>query len=198
MKTFMTTTAIALFIASTAAAQDFKATEYRSTFASGALQFSLGTVEGELETIATGATVANYSIGALENFVYTELEYNRAVSTLALTLEYGVFAELDSRFAAYGTAAVSYITPTASLGSGDFYVAPTLGVSYAALDNLSIFGDVTYTWNASNSWAREGGAVEVGVAYSLTDNFSVIPSLVRTFDTGANTTNVKIETVFRF
>jgi opacity protein-like surface antigen len=198
MKIFMITTALVALMSTAAVAQDFKATEFVTTARSGAFEFSIGTVDGEVNTFTTGATVAEYNLGRFETSVYTSLTYGRLTDTLDLTVEYNAQTALYDRWTAYGTAALSYVTPTGNLSAGDFFVAPTLGVAYAASDNASIFGDVTYTWNASNSWNRAGGAIELGLDYALNERVSVIPSLVRTFDTGADATNFKLEVSFSF
>jgi opacity protein-like surface antigen len=198
MKKIMFASALVALMATTAAAEDFKATEFVTTARSGALEFSVGTVDGEVSTFTTGATVAEYTLGRFETNVYTSLTYGRLTDTLDLTLEYNAQTALNDRWTAYGTAAVSYVTPTGDLGAGDIFVAPTLGVSYSANDKLDVFGDVTYAWNASNNWSRTGGALEVGVDYAINERVSVTPSLVRTFDTGADATNFKLEVGFRF
>jgi opacity protein-like surface antigen len=198
MKTFMITAVAAALMSTAAIAEDFSATEFVTTARSGALEFSIGTVDGDVSTFTTGATVAEYTLGRFETNVYTSLTYGRLTDTLDLTLEYNAQTALNDRWTAYGTAALSYVTPTGDLGAGDVFVAPTLGVSYAANDKLDVFGDVTYAWNASNNWNRTGGAFEIGVDYAINERVSVTPSLVRTFDTAADATNFKLEVGFRF
>jgi opacity protein-like surface antigen len=198
MKTFMFTTALVALMSTAAVAEDFKATEFVTTARSGALEFSIGTVDGDVSTFTTGATVAAYTLGRFETNVYTSLTYGRLTDTLDLTVEYNAQTALNDRWTAYGTAALSYVTSTGDLGAGDIFAAPTLGVSYAASDRVNIFGDVTYAWNASNNWSRNGGALEIGVDYALNDRVSITPSLIRTFDTGSDATNFKLEVGFSF
>ncbi len=198
MKTLMITSVFVALTSTTVMAADFAATEFVTTARSGALEFSIGTVDGKTSTFTTGATVAEYTLGRFETNVYTSLSYGRLTDTLDLTLEYNAQTALDSRWTVYGTAAVSYVTPTGNLGAGDIFVAPTLGAFYTVTDRLGLFGDVAYTWNTSNNWARSGGAVEVGLDYSLNDRVAITPSLVRTFNTGADATNFKLEVGFSF
>ena len=198
MKTFMITAVAAAIMSTAAIAQDFKATEFVTTARSGALEFSIGTVDGDVSTFTTGATVAEYTLGRFDTNVYTSLTYGRLTDTLDLTVEYNAQTALNDRWTAYGTAALSYVAATGDLGAGDFFVAPTLGVSYAVNDRADVFGDVTYAWNASNDWARTGGALEIGVDYALNERVSVTPSLVKTFNTGADATNFKLEVGFSF
>lgn len=198
MKTFMFTTALVAIMSTAAFAEDFKATELVTTARSGALEFSIGTVDGDLSTFTTGATIAEYTVGRFETNVYTSLTYGRLTDTLDLTVEYNAQTALNDRWTAYGTAALSYVTPTGDFGTGEVFARPTVGFSYAASDRANIFGDVTYVWNASNNWSRNGGALEIGVDYALNDRVSVTPSLIRTFDTGADATNFKLEVAFSF
>jgi hypothetical protein len=199
MKRFMTIIATAIFATTaTASANDFKATEFVATAYSGALEFSLGTVDGELNTITTGATIAEYQLGQFDTLVYTSLEYGRLSNTLDLSLEYKAQTEIAPALILYGSTTVSYVAPTTDLSAGDVFVAPKLGVAYAATDSVGLFGDVEYSWNASNSWTRSGGVLEVGLDYNVSDSIVITPSVLRTFDTAADTTNFKLELGLRF
>jgi hypothetical protein len=200
MKNLMILSTVATFFAaaSMTTAKDFNDTEVVTTLRSGALEFSVGTVDGQLNTITTGATVASYTLGRFDTDTVVSLTYGRFADTFDFTLEYNVSTIIAPQWTAYGTAAVSYVTPTIDLSAGDVYVAPTLGVSYAVTDRLSVFTDVTYTWNVSNDWAATGGALELGVIYAVTDRVSVTPSLIRTFDTGMDSTNAKLEVALSF
>jgi hypothetical protein len=198
MKTLMIATAFVASLATASFADDFKANEFIVTAQSGNLELSLGTVDGQLSTIETGATIAQYTLGRFDTGVYTSIAYGRLDDTLALNLEYNLSTALTNDLTAYGTAAVSYVTATGDLGGGDVFVAPTVGLEYAVNGRVGVFGDVTYAWNASDSWTRTGGAVELGATFALTDIATITPSVVRTFDTGADATNLKLEVGFRF
>ena len=197
MKTLMLSTALVLAV-SVAFAADFDANEVVVSAQSGGLEFSLGTVDGELNSVATTATFANYQLGRFDTSVDATVSYGRLDETLGVELEYNLSTDLNAQVELYGTAAVAYTAPTSDLGNGEVSVAPTLGAAYSINETLSAFGDVTYSWNVSNEWAREGGAVEVGVDYQVAQNVDITPSLVRTFDTGADTTNMKLELGLRF
>lgn len=197
MKTLMLSTALVL-AASVAFAADFESNEVVVSAQSGGLEFSLGTVDGELTSVATTGTFANYQLGRFDTSVDATVAYGRADETLGVELAYNLSTDLNDRVELYGTAAVAYTAPTSDLGNGEVSVAPTLGAAYSINETLSAFGDVTYSWTATNDWAREGGAVEVGVDYQVAQNVTVTPSLVRTFDTGADATNLKMELGFRF
>lgn len=197
MKTIMLTTALVL--ASTAAfAGDFDANEVVLSAQSGGLKFALGTVEGDLTSVATTANFANYQLGIFESSADATVTYGRVTDTLSAKLAYNLSTDLNDATSLYGTAAVAYTAPTADLTDGDVTVAPTVGVSYAATESLSVFGDVTYTWNATNDWDAEGGSFAVGADYAVSETVSVTPSVIRSFNTGADATNLKLEATLRF
>jgi hypothetical protein len=197
MKKILLATAV-VFAGTAAMAGNFDANEVNTTVNSGVLSFSLGTVGGELSTVETSATVASYALGRFDTTTEVGLTYGRLSDTLDLSVAYNLSTALNPSLTAYGTAEVSYVAPTADLGAGDAFFGPTVGLTYVASDKVDIFGEVSYAWNMSNSWASQGGAVEVGVDYSLTEQVSVTPSLVRTFNTGADETNAKLGLTFNF
>jgi opacity protein-like surface antigen len=198
MKTFMITTAAIAVLSTSALAADFDSNEFVVTAQSGGLELSLGTVDGDLSSVSTTGTFANYALGRFETSVDATLTYGRLDNTLGLELGYNMSTDLNDKVGVYGSAAVAYVAPTADLGAGDVFVAPTLGATYAVSETFGAFADVTYDWNASNDWTGTGGAVEVGVNYAVAQNVTLTPSLVRTFDTAVNETNLKLEVGFSF
>jgi hypothetical protein len=94
--------------------------------------------------------------------------------------------------------ATSYIALTNDLSGGKTIVSPTVGVSYAATDTISLFSDVSYGWAASNDFADMGGTVEAGVVVAVTDTVDVGVSAVRSFATTANETQAALEVTFNF
>ena len=200
MKNILMTSMLLGLLATAAVAQtapaveDFDANEFIATAKSGNLEFSLGTVDGELSTVKTGAYVAAWTLGAdIDTNVYTALTYDRLDETLAASAELNVQKALNQLFAVYGSAELSYVAPTADLDAGDTFVTPTVGAKYTFADGADVFAEVAYDWNVSNDWAQAGGAAEVGVDYFVTDRIAITPSLVRTFDTDADATNLKVE-----
>ena len=200
MKNILMTSMLLGLLATAAVAQtapaveDFDANEFIATAKSGNLEFSLGTVDGELSTVKTGAYVAAWTLGAdIDTNVYTALTYDRLDETLAASAELNVQKALNQLFAVYGSAELSYVAPTADLDAGDTFVTPTVGAKYTFADGADVFAEVAYDWNVSNDWAQAGGAAEVGVDYFVTDRIAITPSLVRTFDTDTDATNLKVE-----
>lgn len=198
MKITIFTALTAVFLASTAVAQDFQANEYNLTAQSGVLSFSAGIVDDDLATFEAGALVNTHQLGMFTGAIYTYGEYNRVTDELGFGVDYSLATQPVENLTIYGIAGLEYVSPANDLSGGDFFVTPTLGTSYAFTSSFSAFGEVGYTWNASNSWSQNGGLVEVGVVYDVTDNVSVMPSLTRTFDTGADATNFSMEVVLSF
>lgn len=198
MKTFVLATAI-VFGATTAMAGNFDANELVTTFKSGKMELSLGAVDGKLNTVSTSVTdIAAYNLGRFDASLDLGLTYGRLDETLGVAATYNVSTALSPLANLYGSAELAYIAPTAKLSDGDVFATPTLGASYKVTDSVTAFGEVSYTWNASNKWAKTGGALELGADIFVADKVSIAPSLVRTFDTGSDSTNLKLEATFRF
>jgi hypothetical protein len=185
-------------MSTSALAENFEANEFITTARSGAFEFSIETIDGEITAFKTGATVFEYTFGSFDAYLYSSLTYGRFTDTLNLTFEYNLKTEIDSRWILYGTTAISYVTPTISLSNGDVFFIPTIGISYALNDNFDVFGDITYSWNVSNDWNYQDGLIEIGIDYALNDRVSITPSIIRTFNTSMDTTNFRFEVGFNF
>lgn len=184
--------------ASTASADNFKNNTFSVSAVSGALGFTLDGNKDGLTEAEVSAGVLAYSIGSFDTDVSVAFKYNLDSNTIGLRGEYGIGTEIANGFAMYGVAAVEYATTAGDLGTGDFLLDPTLGVAYHVTDRVSMFGEVGYTWDMSNSFNKLGGSAEVGVVFLATDAVSIIPSISREFDTGNNDYNLNIGVVFAF
>jgi hypothetical protein len=71
-------------------------------------------------------------------------------------------------------------------------------VSYAITDRVGVFAEVGYAWELNKTKTDRGGYVEVGVPFALTDNAFVIPSVSRSFRTGANETTAHLNLTLQF
>jgi hypothetical protein len=63
-----------------------------------------------------------------------------------------------------------------------------------------VFGEVDYSFNASEDFADLGGIVQVGLDVALSDMVAVRPSVMRGFDTDGlgDDTQAAVEVVFSF
>ena len=65
---------------------------------------------------------------------------------------------------------------------GDVLVTPNANLTFYATDNLAVFGEVGYTWDATNDWTRQGGYTELGVDIAASDSISIVSSVIKPFD----------------
>lgn len=182
-----------------AVAADFDNTQLAVVAESGALAFKLeGNQANGYTNMEVRAEVLSYSMGKnVDSTLDVFVGHNRVFDQMTAGAEYTV-VYAPNAWSVYGSAELAYTARSNDLSGGDVFVTPTAGVSYVFAEKFTGFGEVSYSWNASNSWAKQGGALELGVDYAIKPNWFVTPSLVRTFDTGADSTQLRIETRFAF
>jgi hypothetical protein len=73
-----------------------------------------------------------------------------------------------------------------------------VGANYVVAEKLSVFTEVSYDFNASQDWTQQGGEATLGLDYAVNDSLSVRPSIVRSFDTGADETNLNVALALSF
>ena len=189
---------LGLMSASVASADDFDNSAYSLVMTSGNLEFTLdGTVNDDITDITTGAYFLDHKLGSFDSVVFASLGYDRLNDELDLGVEYRVSRDF-SMFSVYGDLSAEYRTPTVDLSAGDVFVGPTVGASYTINSILDVFAEASYEWNASDDWMKQGGLIEAGVDFVITPSLAVTPSITRTFDTGNDHTQFKIETTLRF
>jgi hypothetical protein len=188
-----------LAFAPTANASDnFNNNTLSFTAVSGALDFTLDANRNGLTEAEVGAVVFRHSLGGFDADVRAALRYNLDSGDIALRGEYGIGGEVATNVVVYGVAAVEYVTSQTNLRGGDFHFNPSVGAAYHFTDRVALFGEVGYTWDISNSWNSLGGYVEVGVPFSVTNNLTVTPSVVRQFHTGDNSYQLNLGVAFTF
>ena len=194
------TTAVAMMFASAAVAEgnrDFRNNTFELIGASGAMDFTLrGDGDGFTEA-EVGATFFSYSVGALDADIRAAFRTDLN-GEIGLRGEYILGSEVQPDFTLYGIAAIEYVTRPRDLGNGDFLFDPTVGALYRFNETVALFGEVSYTWNMSDSFGRRGGLVEVGLPLSLNHAVTLTPSVTRTFDTGRDATNLNLSMAFVF
>lgn len=188
----------ALTFATAASADNFKNNTFSVTAISGALDFTLDGDKDGLTDAEAGIVFLPHSLGSVDADVRVAFAYSLDSSTIGIRGEYGVGSTVAGNLDVYGVAAVEYVTTASDLGTGDFLLDPSIGVAYHVTDRVSVFAEVGYTWDMSNSFNRLGGYAEVGVPFGVTDNITVTPSIFREFDTGNNDYNFNLGVVFNF
>jgi outer membrane protein W len=190
---------LAATVSTAALANDFENMNFSVTAQSGAIAF---TMRGDQTTGYTSMEVRGQALNyTMDENINSTLDlfvgHNRFLDQMTVGTEY-TMTYMPGVVGMYGAAELAYTAATADLSSGDFFVTPTVGVAYQINRSFTMFSEVSYTWNASNSWSRQGGAVELGVDYIVNDRWTVSPSLVRTFNTNSDNTQLHISTQFKF
>lgn len=199
MKKLFFSTAIFLAIFGTAViAEDFDTTSFTVEVVSGDLDFTVdGDVDG-FNQLEVGLTSLDHSYGIVDANVRLSFGTDLvAADTVFFRGEYNAYAFVDESLTLYGIMGVQYTTDT-SFEDGIWTIDPSAGAQYQITDEVAIFGEVGYTWDASNDMESLGGYVEAGLPFGLTDSVTLTPSIVRTFDTAVDETNVNIELSFQF
>ena len=201
----MKTTIIAAFaaIALTASAafaeslapvsENFDNTVVSVTANVGNYSFSIeGTKDTGFTQLGASAEVLAYTMGdSVSNTLDVYATWYHSDDQVGLGADYTVTYTADA-LAVYGVANVEYVAVEGDLNDGDFFTAPTLGASYQLTDAVGAYTEVSYAWNASDDFAKVGGAVELGTNIALADNVALTPALVRTFDTANDTTQLHV------
>lgn len=191
--------ALSATVSTSALANDFDNTNFSVTAQSGVLAF---TIDGDQTTGYTNmeirSQVLTYSMGEnIDSTLDLFVGHNRMLDEMTAGAEY-TMTYMPGSMAVYGSAQLEYSAATNDLSNGNVFVTPTFGTSYRLDHNFTVFSEVSYTWDASNNWNTRGGTLEVGVNYAVTDAWTITPSLVRTFDTVNDETQLHIATRFVF
>ena len=206
MKTLVIAAVAALGFAGAASAEDFTDTAVTATVAFDAYEVSItGSVDNDFNVsedfaLTGSADILDHTVGAWDANVEMTVGYANVADEDLI----GVAAayQLEQTVGAFTSTAeveVSYLALADDLSNGETFVTPTLGLAFAATDTLDVFGEVSYDWQASDDFARLGGAVEAGVVVALSDTVDVSGSVIRDFDTGATeTTQAALEVTFNF
>lgn len=200
MKTTMIAlAAVAALTTSVAFAEDFNNTVVSVTAESGALSFKLqGDQLNGYTNLEVRGEVLTYSMGEnIDSTLDLFVGHNRVFDEMTVGAEYTV-TYAPNAWAVYGSAEVAYTATTSDLSNGDVFVTPTVGTSYVFAEKFTAFGELGYTWNASESWAREGGTAEVGVDYAITPDWFVTPSVVHSFDRQGRDDETQLHIATRF
>lgn len=190
MKSVIMASIAAATLATSAMAADFDNNTVNLELYRDNLVFGVETTAGEATALSVDVLVLPHAVLGATADVSFGAAYGIETQDVTLSTAYNVSKEFNA-VTAYGSLEAAYAINTGA-SNGDWAVTPTLGASYAVNEQLSAFGEVSYTWDASNDWAREGGVLEVGATYDIQDGLYVRPSVTRTFDTADNETNLAL------
>ena len=183
-------------LATGAFAADFDNNGVDLKFTNGGLQFDVNTSNGELDSAGVGVTVLKGELAGFRTGVDAKLSYALESETIAASAAYtaaGDYGPVNVNTSLKGVYTVEH-----DGGDGVVTFEPSVNAGYVFSDRAEVFTEVGYTWNTADSWAQEGGYVQVGVDYAVSETVSLKPSLISTFDTDANETNANLEVALAF
>lgn len=200
MKSTILALSVLAFGATAAMAEDFKNNTFGVTVTSGMVDFNIDAGEDGLTNLEVGLTGFDHNIGAAAANVRFALGTSLdAANDVYLRGEYNVTYQLAEKTSLYGSAAVEYATNT-KLDDGNLFADPSVGVYHQVTDKVAVFGEVGYTWDISEDWARQGGYAEVGMPVVVAQNVVLTPSVVYTFDAPAteDAANLNLDLAIKF
>jgi hypothetical protein len=195
MKTVFVAAAAMAVSATVASANDFDNTGVTLTAETGKLEFVVeGTADNGYDSLTVGYEALSYGAGAnttgvLDVYATT----HRANDEFSIGAEYTMTYSRDA-LSLYGSADAEYFVDSEVLA-----VTPTIGASYVAAEAVTVWGEVGYTWEANNDWAKQGGLAEVGVDFAVAENIALTPSVRYNFDgAAADNTQAHLGVKFSF
>lgn len=195
MKKILITTAL-VFAGTAAMAADFDNNSVDLVLERDNVTFGVSTLGGEATDLSFGVAVLPYAVMGAEADLTLGAEYGIQSEDITLSAAYALSKNIN-QLNLNGAVKAAY-TIESGAGEGTWVVTPSVGANYRVNDKLAAFSKVSYDWDASNDWASAGGSVEVGARVGITDDLALTPSLVRSFDTGADETNLNLEVALRF
>lgn len=196
MKSVLLAAAAVAVLGTAAVADDFDNTAVTLELYRDNVAYSLGTVAGEATTLGVDVAILPHDVLGATADVTLGAEYGIVSEELTFSAAYGVSKQFNT-VTAYGELEAAYTVGTGAT-DGVWVATPLVGASYAFNDRLSAFGEVSYSWDASNDWASQGGLAEIGAVYNIQDGLYVQPSITRSFDTAADETNVALKVGLAF
>jgi hypothetical protein len=182
MKTTLLATVCLIALGTASHAGSFNNAEFEVVATSNALTFGLSTTQNEgFTSVYLGYDALPHSVGLGQSSVTFGAEYFIGSQQTALSVTHNTVIKQD-RFVFTVAPQLTYLSDAATLSSGEIYFEPTVGVSYSVSSTLNVFGDVQYSWNASNDWTRSGGLARLGADISLASNVTLTPYVAYAFD----------------
>jgi hypothetical protein len=178
MKTTILAFATTLSLATAALADNFDNTAANVTVNWANSSFSVnGDVDNGYTSATVGTEVLSYSSGAnVNNTLDMSLTHYQDSDEFAIGAEYAL-AYSPSAWTVYGVAGAEY-----NLSTDVVEVTPALGVSYDATEAVTAWSEVSYTLDATDSWAQVGGTAGVGLDFAVATNTVLSTGVEYNFD----------------
>lgn len=198
--------ASALAFGTVATAGDFDVNAFTTTIDTGTFEFSGTTFVGndgiglgDSAVFSAGATVMTgvTAYGDTDLFVYGTYADLDGTGVAALGAEYTLTKSYESAALAFAVNAV-YVAPFDNFDDGEVLVTPYVNAEYDVASDLTVFGEVGYTFVATDSFSQAGGYAELGVDAAFNDNVSLRPSVIMPFDGASDDISAAVELTFAF
>jgi hypothetical protein len=194
MKLTILAIATSLTVATSAAAGDFDNTTASVNAEWDRFEIELnGSTDNGYDSVKLGAEVLSYGLGEnTTSALDVYLKHYDLGDEVGLGAEYTV-TYAPSALSFYGSADLEYRTE-----ADVFRLTPTVGTAYEVSKVTTVWGEVGYTWDVTNDWARKGGKLEVGADFAVADNVALSPSVVHRFDTANDDTQLNLGLNLKF
>ena len=176
MKLAITASIIAL-LASPALADVEFSTSIRKDNLSASVSFK----EADISKAKVGVTYLQKDLN--ENWrsrVYTGYEYDFILERSKIVNDIRFTRKVTNKFSVFVQSDVDYVFG----GYRDYLaVGPSIGASYSLADNVSIYGDISASFDATDGFEHIGNEFGLGIWWGITDNFGIAIGATRNHDT---------------
>ena len=205
MKTLVIAAIAALGLASVANADAFDTNLLKTTLVTDNLEFSLeGTIGDELDNLGdawrfeAGGYFFDHTVGTFDGTVYFFGQFGEAFDNEfgALGAKYILTQDFGAGEVELSGEANYFMLD--DFDNGDFLLTPRARVTLEATDAVAGFGELGYSWNASEDFADLGGYGELGFDFGLTNEVMLSTSVVAPFETENDDMFAKVELTLNF
>jgi hypothetical protein len=185
MKTTILAFATTLALATAASAENFDNTAANVTVNWDSFTLGVnGDVANGYTSATVGAEVLSYSSGAnTTNTLDVSLTHYQDGDEFAVGAEYAV-SYSPNAWTVYGSAGVEY-----NLSTDVVEVTPTVGASFVPAEAVTVWSEVGYTLDATDSWAHVGGTAAVGLDFAVATNTVLSTGVEYKFDQADGSAN---------
>jgi opacity protein-like surface antigen len=205
MKTLVIAAVAALGLTSAVYADSFDTNLLKTTLVTENLEFSVaGTVGSDLDTLGdvwqfeAGGYILPHTVGTFDGEVYLFGQFGEAAGATygALGAEYILGTDFNG--GEFEMSATANYVMYDDFDNGDLLLTPRARVTLDATDSVSGFGELGYSWVATDDFSDVGGYGELGFNFGLTNEVMLSTSVVAPFETANDDMLAKIELTLDF
>jgi hypothetical protein len=183
----------AMFAIGTAASADTTVTTNVET---NGMKFAISSDLNGDNSVGAGIYVLQHNVGKSHAEVFVSGAYS-ADEMASVGAEYVLTTYAIGTTIELGTE-VMYVAAVNDFSNGDVMVTPSVNVAYNIAPRVDVFSEVGYTLKANDGFTGQGGNVELGVDFAMSDTVTLTPSVVRSFNTTNDDTHAALEIGFKF